>query len=92
MKEYGARGLTVIAPTQLYNDVPNERQHIARVLKDTYPDLRNVATPLSSETFNRYGVSSTPTLVLIDRAGVVRLYRPGRMTFEELAPRVAELL
>jgi hypothetical protein len=37
-------------------------------------------------------VSTTPTLVLIDRSGIVRLYRPGRMTYEELAPRIAELL
>ena len=72
--------------------MPNERQHIAGVLKESYPNLQNIAVPLSSETFNNYGVSSTPTLVLIDRAGIVRMYRPGRMTYEELAPRVAEIM
>jgi thiol-disulfide isomerase/thioredoxin len=92
MKEFGPKGLHVIAPTQLYNDVPNERQHILRVVNESYPDLRTIPVPLSSETFNRYGVSTTPTLVLIDRSGIVRLYRPGRMTYEELAPRIAELL
>jgi hypothetical protein len=91
-KQYGPKGLTVLAPTQLYGDVPDERQHIERVLTQSYPDLRSVPVPLSSETFKTYGVSTTPTLVLIDRAGIVRLYRPGRMTYEELAPRIAELL
>ena len=28
-----------------------------------------------------------PTFVLIDKAGIVRLYYPGKMTYEELAPR-----
>jgi thioredoxin-related protein len=32
----------------------------------------------------RYGVSTTPTLVLLERAGVVRLYHPGRMQKEQL--------
>lgn len=92
MKEYGSKGLTVIAPTQLYKEVPNERQHITSVLAQSYPDLGSVAVPLSSDTFNRYGVSSTPTLVLIDRTGIVRLYRPGRMTYEELSPLIAGIL
>ena len=92
MKEYGAKGLTVVAPTQLYGEPANERQHIGRILSESYPDLRSVPVPLSSETFKTYGVSTTPTLVLIDRSGIVRLYRPGRMTYEELAPHIAELL
>jgi thiol-disulfide isomerase/thioredoxin len=91
-KQYGSKGLTLVAPTQLYGDPANERQHIAKVLAESYPDLKSVAVPLSSETFKTYGVSSTPTLVLIDRTGIVRLYRPGRMTYEELAPLVAEVL
>ena len=33
----------------------------------------------------RYGVSTTPTLVLVDRRGIVRLYHPGNMTEEELS-------
>jgi hypothetical protein len=45
--------------------------------------------PLSAENFKRYGVSSTPTIVLVDRHGLVRLYHPGRMT--EAALRAAIL-
>jgi thioredoxin-related protein len=48
--------------------------------------------PLSSENFKIYGVSTTPTLVLIDRAGIVRLYRPGRMTYEELMPHIKRVM
>jgi thiol-disulfide isomerase/thioredoxin len=92
MQEYGPKGLTVIAPTQLYDDVENERAHIGNVARQNYGALRSVAMPLSSETFKTYGVSTTPTLVLIDKQSIVRLYNPGRMTYEQLAPRIAELL
>jgi hypothetical protein len=40
----------------------------------------------------RYGVSTTPTLVLVDRAGIVRMYNPGRLTLEQLEPRVRALV
>jgi hypothetical protein len=40
----------------------------------------------------RYGVSTTPTLVLVDRAGIIRLYHPGRMTWEQLDPLVKALV
>jgi hypothetical protein len=44
-----------------------------------------VETPLSEANFMRYGVSTTPTLVLLNAAGIVTLYHPGAMTFEELS-------
>jgi predicted transcriptional regulator len=37
-------------------------------------------------------VSSTPTVVLLDRQGIVRLYHPGRLTEEELDAKLTELL
>jgi hypothetical protein len=42
--------------------------------------------------FRNYGVSTTPTIVLIDRRGIVRLYHPGAMTYDELAPRVERIV
>jgi thioredoxin-related protein len=48
--------------------------------------------PLSDTNHRRYGVSTTPTLVVVDREGVVRLYHPGRMTEEELEPLVRRLV
>jgi hypothetical protein len=37
-------------------------------------------------------VSSTPTVVLVDRQGIVRLYHPGRLTGEELEQKLRPLL
>ena len=48
--------------------------------------------PISTENFVRFGVSSTPTLVLADRSGIVRLYHPGRMEEAELAREIEALL
>ena len=50
------------------------------------------APPLvSEENFNKYGASTVPTLVLIDRSGIVKMYHPGGLTYEELRPRVEAL-
>jgi thiol-disulfide isomerase/thioredoxin len=91
-KEYAAKGLVVVAPTQRYGYVArgedaapsDETKYIDQVRHKFYSDLLNVAAPISEENFKNYGASTTPTVVLIDREGIVRLYHPGRMTLEEL--------
>jgi thioredoxin-related protein len=65
-----------------------ERGYIEQVRERYYGRLDGMPIPLDSENFRVYGASTTPTLVLIDRAGVVRLYHPGSMTYEELAGAV----
>ncbi len=40
----------------------------------------------------RYGVSTTPTCVLIDKKGIVRLYHPGRLAESELQQRTEKML
>ena len=55
-------------------------------------DLAEHARPVSEENFKNYGASTTPTLVLIDRQGLVRMYHPGQMPYEELAPRIEAVL
>ena len=40
----------------------------------------------------RYGVSSTPTFVFIDRNGKVRRYLPSRLTDEELSKNIDRIL
>jgi thiol-disulfide isomerase/thioredoxin len=90
--EYAAKGLTLIAPTQRYGYVANgdeagpadEIKYIERIRHQYYADLLNVPAPVSEANFRNYGASTTPTLVLIDRAGIVRLYHPGAMTLDEL--------
>ncbi len=92
--------LQIVAPTQIYGYVANgdeagpavEVPYIEKVRAQYYPDLLNVATPLSNENFKLYGSSTTPTLVLVDKAGIVRLYHPGKMTAEELIPEIEKVL
>ena len=42
--------------------------------------------------FDAYGSSTTPTLVLIDRNGIVDLYHPGRMSYEDLRSAIDRAL
>jgi thiol-disulfide isomerase/thioredoxin len=86
--------LALIAPTQRYGyvaggeDAAKEREtpYIAQVQRQFYPWMNDLPTPLSEENFRNYGVSTTPTVVLVDSQGIVRLYNPGRMTAEQLRP------
>jgi hypothetical protein len=40
----------------------------------------------------RYGASATPTFVLVDRKGIVRLYTSTRLSETELSRRIDEVL
>jgi len=92
--------LRVVAPTRRYGDVPKvenptaaqEDQEIERVWKTSYAGLDGAPHPISEAMMLRYGVSATPTLVLVDRQGIVRMYSPTRMTEAELARRIEALL
>ncbi len=97
--EFGPRGLEIVAPTQKYGYVANgeeapadvELRYIDQIRRERYADIIATPAPISEENFRKYGVSTTPTLVLVDRGGIVRLYHPGRMTYEELQPLVEAL-
>jgi hypothetical protein len=54
--------------------------------------MRKEAVPVADSNYKQYGVASIPMHVLIDRAGIVRLYRPGRITAEELESAIRNLL
>jgi thiol-disulfide isomerase/thioredoxin len=90
------RDLVVIAPTQHYGyvgateNIPRaeETKYIDQIRQQFYP---NFAVPLSEENFKTYGASTTPTIVLIDRQGIVRLYHPGIMNPQELQALAAKL-
>jgi thiol-disulfide isomerase/thioredoxin len=92
--EYGNR-LAIVGPTQRYGYVAQgaeaapdaELKYIDEVrLKYYAPRIPNFQVPVNEETFKNYGASTTPTIVLVDAAGIVRLYRPGNMSFDELKP------
>jgi thiol-disulfide isomerase/thioredoxin len=98
-KEYAAKGFAIIAPTQRYGYTRRgqdaspavEDEYIAAVRKEQYAGLLDVPAPVNEENFRAYGASTTPTLVLIDAKGIVRMYHPGEMTYAELEPRVRQL-
>ena len=98
--QYGKNGLVVVAPTQRYGyvaggkDAPPdvELRYIDQVRQTSYPELAGQPIPVSTTNHTRYGVSTTPTLVLVDRAGLVQLYNPGRMTKEALEPHIQRLI
>jgi thiol-disulfide isomerase/thioredoxin len=100
MAKYASQGLVVVAPTQRYGYVAggktagaaDETRYIAEVQRTSYPGLAQVAVPVSDRNHKRYGVSTTPTLVLVDRKGIVRLYNPGQMSEQALDPLVKRLL
>ena len=91
-QEYAAKGLVIIAPTQRYGYVARgeeagpaeELKYMDEVRRKFYADLLSAPAPVSEENFKNYGASTTPTLVILDRHGIVRVYHPGEMTLEEL--------
>jgi len=98
-QDYETHGLLIVAPTQRYGYVARgeeaspevELNYIERIRQEHFPALEGAPIPVSEENFRLWGVSSTPTLALADRNGVVRLYHPGEMRYEELAAGVERL-
>jgi len=91
-QEFSPQGLVVIGPTQFYgyaaygnNATPEaERTYIESVRQRYYSSLLDMPVPLSKQNFNVYGASTTPTLVVLNRAGLVSLYHPGAMPYDNL--------
>jgi len=100
LEKYRAKGLAVIAPTRLFGTgaenkpaMPaEEKAWIEKVWNESYGMLGGVSAPNDTETMVRWGVSSNPTLALVDKKGLVRLYTPTRLSEEELSRRIEELL
>ena len=97
---YAATGLTIVSPTQRYGYVAKrapatpdqELAYIKQIRQEFYPWMAENTVPVSGELFMRYGVSTTPTLVFINRDGTVRLYHPGQMTKDQIEPVIKALV
>jgi hypothetical protein len=97
-QEFARQGLVVIGPTQLYGYAAQgadaapeqERAYIESVRARYYASLQNMPVPLSKQNFNAYGASTTPTLVVLDRAGQVATYHPGAMPYDDLRAAVEQ--
>lgn len=88
--------LELIAPTQPYGTVAGgeeapraeEIRYIDGVRQKFYGQVPRMRVPVSEENFVTWGASTTPTVAVVDERGVVRLYHPGRMSYEELEAAV----
>jgi hypothetical protein len=88
--------LVLIAPTQPYGyvsggeEAPREEEirYIDRVRQEFYGRVPRMMTLVSEANFVTWGASTTPTLAVLDEQGIVRLYHPGKMSYEELAEAV----
>jgi thiol-disulfide isomerase/thioredoxin len=97
---YRGAGLLVIGPTRRYGYVAGgapatpsqELAYIEQVRKQYYSALATMPVPVSDEDALAYGMDATPTLVLVNRRGIVTLYHPGGMTRAELEPHIKALV
>lgn len=98
--EFEPKGLVIIGPTKLYGYTPQdehasaaeEKAFIEKVYARFYSEIPNLQVPVGDINFERFGASTTPTLVLADRHGIVRLYHPGLMDEASLRAAIAPLL
>jgi thiol-disulfide isomerase/thioredoxin len=99
-KEYGPKGLVFVGPTQKYGyiganeNVPPgvELPYIEKIRQTYYSGVVDGPAVVSEQNFLNYGVSTTPTLALVDRRGIVRLYHPGELTHQELRSAIEGVL
>jgi thiol-disulfide isomerase/thioredoxin len=98
-QKYKSTDLALITATRLYGTVDDkpatpaeETAQVEKVWKDLYAGLDGVPAVIDTEAMVHYGVSATPTFVLVDRKGIVRLYTPTRLSEAELSRRIDEVL
>jgi thiol-disulfide isomerase/thioredoxin len=97
--EFASKGLAVVGPTRLYgytaqveNASPgDELAYIDIVRHRFYAGLLDMPVPISKYNFDVYGASTTPTLVLLDRAGKVAMYHPGALSYEQLKAEIEKV-
>jgi hypothetical protein len=69
-----------------------ELRYIEQVRKTYYTGLIDGPAVVNEENFRVWGASTTPTLALVDRNGIVRMYHPGVVPYAELRTKIAGLL
>ena len=98
--EFSGKGLQVIGPTRLYGytaqiehaSPSDELRYIDAVRHRFYSGLMDMPVPISKYNFDTYGASTTPTLVLLDRAGKVAWYHPGAVPYAELRGEIEKVV
>jgi thiol-disulfide isomerase/thioredoxin len=98
--EFAPKGLAVIGPTRLYGytaqiehaSPSDELAYIDAVRHRFYGGLLDMPVPISKYDFDVYGASTTPTLVLLDRAGKVAMYHPGALPYDQLRAEIEKVV
>jgi thiol-disulfide isomerase/thioredoxin len=98
--EFEPKGLVVVAPTRLYGytaqedkaSPATEKAFVEKVYQKYYSSIPNAAVPLDAGNFQRFGASTTPTIVLVNRRGIVELYHPGVMDEASLRSAIEHAL
>jgi thiol-disulfide isomerase/thioredoxin len=98
--EFAPKGLQVLGPTRYYGYTAQEEHasqstelaFIDAVRHRFYSGLLDMPVPISTYNFDVYGASTTPTLVLVDRAGKVAMYHPGAMPYEQLKAAIEKVV
>ena len=98
--EFSSQGLNVIGPTRLYGytaqiehaSPSDELKYIDAVRHRFYAGLLDMPMPISKYNFDVYGASTTPTLVLLDRAGKVAWYHPGALPYSQLRAEIEKVV
>lgn len=98
--EFASKGLAVIGPTRLYGytaqidhaRASDELMYIDAVRHRFYSGLLDMPVPISTYNFDVYGASTTPTLVLLNRAGKVAWYHPGAVPYGELRSEIEKVV
>ena len=98
--EFSSQGLNVIGPTRLYGytaqiehaSPSDELKYIDAVRHRFYAGLLDMPMPISKYNFDVYGASTTPTLVLLDRAGKVAWYHPGALPYNQLRAEIEKVV
>lgn len=92
VKRHAADGVQFIALTRYYDPADKrvaEKDRVAGAWASAYAEVGSLPIVVSTASMERYGGSSTPTFVFIDRAGIVRRYTPTRLTGDELERAIA---
>jgi thiol-disulfide isomerase/thioredoxin len=98
--EYAAKGLKVIGPTRFYGYTAqiehathdDELRYIDAVRHRFYSGLLDMPVPINKSNFEVYGASTTPTLVLLDRAGKVAWYHPGALPYGDIKAEIEKVV
>jgi thiol-disulfide isomerase/thioredoxin len=98
--EFASKGLQVIGPTRFYGytaqsehaSAADELRYIDAVRHRFYSGLLDMPVPISKYNFDTYGASTTPTLVLLDRAGKVAMYHPGALPYDQLRAEIEKVV